>query len=1027
MKSRTIILTMLITCLLFGSTLVIAVPTTAYEAQKVVAGWLELDARPFGVSLGRSIDKVTVFSDQLGQAVYYIVYLQSGGFVIVSGEDSLEPVVAIAQNGTYDPSTDNPLGAMMYYDFTQRVQTMRQGDNQSLRGVRKAQNKWNQLIEAGAAAGGGDDPVPLGGQSGISDPRVDILVQSRWGQTTCCDIPPLACYNYYTPPLPPATPDGDPNNYPCGCVATAMSQVMRYHTYPLGPTAGNTYTISVDGSPVPNVPVRGGDGMGGPYNWGQMVLEPDCTTTLTERQAIGALCFDAGISVNMIYTSGSSTAALNAADWSLVNEFTYNNSIYGSNPSLPELIEMINPNLDYSHPVIVGLLGTNPDHAVVVDGYGYNLGTLYHHINMGWESVQDAWYNFYAEMPDGYTTVYEAVYNIFINDADELISGRVTDAFGNPLVSETVNAQKDTGGTYQAVTNTQGIYVLPNMPSASTYTISVSKPGYSFNDRVVSTSTSTDGTSVCGNVWAVDFVPFGGGTGSNYYVDSSATGNNDGSSWTDAYLYLQDALATASSGDRILVAEGVYKPDQSTADPNGTGNRNDTFQLVSGVEIYGGFPAGGTNLWSDRDIQTYETILRGDIGVQDDNTYNSYHVVTASYTDSATLLDGFTIRDGNGSGGAGIYNFQGDAVIANCTIRNNYASSYAGGVYNTGGGGSTPTFRKCLFTENTGNYGGAMNNSSSDCSVLIEDCAFIENYAGIVGAGLVDYDGVATVINTQFIRNAADESGGAIYTSGEIHVINCIFEGNSNVIAYGGAFRCQVCSGEVTNCLFVGNVGKRGAGAWNYRPDLVYTNCTFANNVATLYGGGMYNHSLSAGDIDPVVTNCIFWNNKDSEGISETSQIYNNEYSTAVVGYTCIQDDDPDDTSIPYGGAANNNIDDNPLFDRDPNDGGDGWGDSNDDYGSLFVSQDSPCLDTGSNSLVAIDTKDLDEDGDVAEPVPFTLNKHARFIDGDCNGSSIVDRGAHEFGWIYIGDLDGDCDVDMEDFAIFSSHWLTGK
>lgn len=1032
MKTAVFFATFLIAFLAGLNSSTLGAPTTRQQAHLCAAGWLTTDPQPLGARIGRQIQEIETFTNPYGDPLYHVIQLEPQGFVILSGDDCLEPIVAFAEAGTYSPSADHPLGALMHYDFAHRVQTIRQMNLRMHRGAVRANGTWNRLIEAGAAGGG--DVTVLGGQPGISDLRVDILVQSRWGQTTCCASPASACYNYYTPPLPPVRPDGDPANYPCGCVATAMAQVMRYHTYPSGPVAGTAYTITVDGIPVPSVLVRGGDGMGGPYNWSQMVYQPDCMTLLPERQAIGALTFDAGISVNMSYTAGGSTASLSTADQSLTNQFCYLNSIWGSYPSLPALIAMINPNLDYSHPVIVGLQGSKPEHAVVVDGYGYHYGILYHHINMGWEGLEDAWYNFYADMPVGYTTVFETVFNIFIADTAEIISGRVMDAFGLPLAGETVTAQKSTGEIYQAVTNGLGIYAMPNLPSASAYTVSVSNPNYSFSERAVSTGTSIDGAAICGNVWGVNFMPFGG-SGNNYYVDTTAVGNNDGSSWPDAFNYLQDALAAASSGDRILAAEGTYKPDRSTADPNGSGDRNATFQLISGVEIYGGFPAGGTNLWSDRDIETHETILSGDIGTLGVNTDNSYHVVTGSYTDSAALLDGFTIRDGHGDyytggRGAGIDNYQGNAVIANCTIRNN-STDRGTGVYNYD---SASTFRNCLFTENAADtYGGGMSLYYCSNGVLIEDCTFIENSAGIVGAGLENKnDSVLTVINTQFIRNSAGESGGAIYNNSTIDLINCAFLGNSVTTHYGAGFRNQVGSGQVTNCLFVGNtagnaVNGNGGAVWNYHSNMAYRNCTFAANIAGHYGGGMYNHALSAGEPDPVVTNCIFWNNEDKDGTTDTSQIYEYGGSTSIVSYTCIQDADPDDGSIPYGGTANNNLDDNPMFDRDPDDGGDGWGDSNDDYGSLFAGQGSPCLDTGGNSQVALDSKDLDEDGDVNEPVPFTLERHGRFADGDCNGTSIVDRGAHEFAWIYIGDLDGDCDVDLDDFSILAGHWLAGK
>ncbi len=54
------------------------------------------------------------------------------------------------------------------------------------------------------------------------------------------------------------------------------------------------------------------------------------------------------------------------------------------------------------------------------------------------------------------------------------------------------------------------------------------------------------------------------------------------------------------------------------------------------------------------------------------------------------------------------------------------------------------------------------------------------------------------------------------------------------------------------------------------------------------------------------------------------------------------------------------------------------------------------------------------------------LDSHPRFADGDCNRTHIVDMGAYEFAFVYLGDLDGDCDVDFADFAIFANHWLMG-
>jgi hypothetical protein len=85
----------------------------------------------------------------------------------------------------------------------------------------------------------------------------------------------------------------------------------------------------------------------------------------------------------------------------------------------------------------------------------------------------------------------------------------------------------------------------------------------------------------------------------------------------------------------------------------------------------------------------------------------------------------------------------------------------------------------------------------------------------------------------------------------------------------------------------------------------------------------------------------------------------------------------------------------------------------------------SPCIDAGDNNSVPTDTNDLDGDGNTTEPIPFDLDGRPRITDGDCNDSNVVDMGAYEFAWVYIGDFDGECDVDFEDWALFAMAWLT--
>jgi len=135
--------------------------------------------------------------------------------------------------------------------------------------------------------------------------------------------------------------------------------------------------------------------------------------------------------------------------------------------------------------------------------------------------------------------------------------------------------------------------------------------------------------------------------GDTIYVKWDATGNNNGSSWEDAFTDLQDALAAADSSDQIWVARGVYYPTNDTTD------RDTSFELKNGVALYGGF-AGYESSLDERDWETKITVLSGDIDHNDHTDTNgvvidpdsivgnnSYHVVRAESIDSTAILDGF--------------------------------------------------------------------------------------------------------------------------------------------------------------------------------------------------------------------------------------------------------------------------------------------------------------------------------------------------------------------------------------------------
>ncbi len=385
-------------------------PVDLNGAKEAVAGWLRTDHAPLQTSLGRQSGDVQAIADAHGDPLYYVVQLDPGGFVIVSADDLLEPIVCFAPRGCFDPSTDNPLGALVGSDLVGRASKVKGIKGGATQALLPTQAKWASLRSAGQAG-----IVDALGVADVSDLRVAPLIQTVWDQTTEPAGSTNACYNYYTPPYAPGTS----SNYPCGCVATALAQMMFYWHYPVGAVGTNAFNICINGVQQP-MRLRGGDGVGGPYDWGDMVLDPAGGCTLVQRQAIGALCHDAGVAVNMNYGAGGSGAAACHERDALI-AFGYSNAVYsesfGTVSIAPaDLIAMINPNLDAGGPVQLGIDGAHGAHSIVCDGYGYNLSTLYHHLNLGWAGYDTAWYALPlidpALLSYTFTSVETVVYNV---------------------------------------------------------------------------------------------------------------------------------------------------------------------------------------------------------------------------------------------------------------------------------------------------------------------------------------------------------------------------------------------------------------------------------------------------------------------------------------------------------------------------------------------------------------------------------------------------------------------------------------
>ncbi len=268
-----------------------AKPVAKEDAAKAVSGWLKQPGRGLKAPIGNAVKETEVFTDAAGNPEYYVVYLKPSGFVIVPADDLVEPIIGFSPAGKYVASDKNALGALVMRDIPARLALARAKQPAAALQARmkNAQRKWDRFRIAAAAPAG----MIMSPLSSVSDLRVAPLIQTQWSEDVAGDDTNIACYNYYTPP----GPNGSENNDPCGCVATAMAAVDALLAS-IPPREWGRPAFQSPRMERPRTPTsaagteKAGPTIGPRWCW---FRAPRITTAQCE--AIGALCYDAGVSV----------------------------------------------------------------------------------------------------------------------------------------------------------------------------------------------------------------------------------------------------------------------------------------------------------------------------------------------------------------------------------------------------------------------------------------------------------------------------------------------------------------------------------------------------------------------------------------------------------------------------------------------------------------------------------------------------------------------------------------------------------
>ncbi len=322
---------------------------------------------------------------------------------------------------------------------------------------------------------------------------------------------------------------------------------------------------------------------------------------------------------------------------------------------------------------------------------------------------------------------------------------------------------------------------------------------------------------------------------SMFYVKTGATGA--GSSWDDA-TDLTTAIANATSGSIINIAEGTYMPTKTISGGDPVNDSDKTFEINKNLTIIGGF-ASNALIGDNPDPIAYPTILSG-------NSI-AFHVVTVTAlaaSEEKVTLEGLTIKEGyatdrstnisiNGKSfsrgiGGGITIGGSNILLKNVNIIDNGAGAGLGSAGQCAGiyafEGATVEMRNCKISNNStvGNQGGVWINSSK-----------------------------AYIYDTQIIDNSATGTAPGLhgYPDAELYVYNSEIKNNSNRSFGAGLYLRQGSKGFIVNTIISGNEttsANGGGGVMMYdNCDATFISSTITGNSAVGPGGGIYRRQNS--------------------------------------------------------------------------------------------------------------------------------------------------------------------------------------
>ncbi|MBQ3768061.1 MAG: C10 family peptidase [Prevotella sp.] len=328
--------------------------------------------------VNRKLDAISFsFGGKNDNLPFYVLTdsVTPASYVIVSGDERMKPILAYGENGRWDEK-DIPDGLYFLLENYRNQYELLQSDEISKATV----------------------------SSKISIPNVEPMIKTTWRQ----EYP----FNALCP-----------SDCPSGCVATAMSQVMKYHQFPISGIGSFSYIshtrkhrCSFDFSSAT-------------FEWDKMKNSYAATTFGSENiEAISQATYACGVSVGMDYDKSGSGAYMSDVPYALIHFFGYNDNVSFRDRTYydaSEWYEMLCDELSAGRPVIYGGVDSkNGGHAFVIDGCSSESRKF--HVNWGWGGNFDDYYELDALDPQTYK--FSSYQDMVINLSPQIV-GTFEDVF----------------------------------------------------------------------------------------------------------------------------------------------------------------------------------------------------------------------------------------------------------------------------------------------------------------------------------------------------------------------------------------------------------------------------------------------------------------------------------------------------------------------------------------------------------------------------------------------------------------------